>query len=194
MNSTIPGGFNNTVRSGNCLAAGTEANADHGGVFIWSDGVGGPFASQRPFEFAARATGGFRFVTGDGTGAELPAGGGSWATLSDRNSKENFRTVNPREILRKVTALPMQTWNYKSQNADVRHLGPTAQDFNAAFGLGEDARHITTVDADGVSLAAIQGLHEMLREKDAEIQQLKDTMAKLENQLSGIVKKLNGVK
>ena len=48
-------------------------------------------------------------------------------------------------------------------------MGPMAQDFYAAFGLGADDRHIVTVDADGVALAAIQGLRDMLREKDAEI-------------------------
>jgi len=35
----------------------------------------------------------------------------------------------------------------------VLHLGPVAQDFHAAFGLGADDKHIATVDADGVALA-----------------------------------------
>jgi hypothetical protein len=40
----------------------------------------------------------------------------------------------------------------------TRHLGPTAQDFHAAFNVRPDDWPFTTVDADGVALAAIQGL------------------------------------
>jgi hypothetical protein len=36
-------------------------------------------------------------------------------------------------------------------------MGPTAQDFRAAFGLGPNDTTISVVDADGVALAAIQG-------------------------------------
>jgi hypothetical protein len=79
--------------------------------------------------------------------------------------------------LRKVAALPVATWNWKSQDPAVRHMGPTAQDFHAAFGLGETPKAISTVDADGVALAAIQGLHQTMRQqmraKDKEIAQLK---------------------
>jgi hypothetical protein len=38
-----------------------------------------------------------------------------------------------------------------------------AQDFYTAFGVGEDRRHIASVDADGVALAAIKGLSRELR-------------------------------
>ena len=53
----------------------------------------------------------------------------------------------------------MQTWNLKSQDPAIRHIGPMAQDFYAAFNVGEDDKHINSVDADGVALAAIQGLN-----------------------------------
>jgi hypothetical protein len=90
----------------------------------------------------------------------LAGGGGAWTTLSDRNAKTNFTQVNAEEVLAKVAALPLSTWNYKSQAEDIRHIGPMAQDFKAAFGVGESDTGITTVDADGVALAAIQGLNE----------------------------------
>ena len=61
-------------------------------------------------------------------------------------------------MLDKVAELPVSTWSYKAQGPDIRHIGPMAQDFTAAFGVGEDDRHITSVDADGVALAAIKGL------------------------------------
>ena len=57
---------------------------------------------------------------------------------------------------------PIATWNLKGQGASIRHMGPMAQDFRAAFGLGETELGISTIDADGVALAAIQGLNAKL--------------------------------
>ena len=74
----------------------------------------------------------------------------------------------------------METWNYKSQDPSIRHVGPMAQDFYAAFGVGEDEKHITTIDADGVALAAIQGLYRLAQEKDREIGDLKARLTVLE--------------
>jgi hypothetical protein len=70
-------------------------------------------------------------------------------------------------VLDRVAALPLASWNYKTQDKSVRHLGPTAQDFHAAFGLGESERTISTVDADGVALAAIQGLNQKVESENA---------------------------
>jgi hypothetical protein len=65
----------------------------------------------------------------------------------------------------------------------VRHIGPVAQDFHAAFNVGADDKHIATVDADGVALAAIQGLHALLKEKDTRIASLEERLAALEKRL-----------
>jgi hypothetical protein len=116
---------------------------------------------------------------------------------SDVNLKTAFAEVSAREVLRKVAALPIRSWAYKTA-PEVRHLGPTAQDFQAAFGVGTDDRHIATVDADGVALAAIQGLHQVVQEKDREIRSLKWKAAKVDAlerdvaQLKSLVKALAG--
>ena len=73
-------------------------------------------------------------------------------------------------MLRKLVMMPIATWNWKAQDARIRHMGPMAQDFSAAFGLGEDDKHISTVDADGVALAAIQGLNELIKEQQKDLQ------------------------
>ena len=82
--------------------------------------------------------------------------------------------------------MPLIERNFEA-NASDGHLGPLAQDFYAAFGVGPDERHIATVDADGVALAAIQGLNqkvdEQLKQKDAEIQALKQAVAGLKQLL-----------
>ena len=61
-----------------------------------------------------------------------------------------------------MVALPISTWRWKAEVPQSLHMGPMAQDFRAAFGLGDDEKRIVTVDADDVALAAIQGLNAKL--------------------------------
>ncbi len=168
--ATIPGGGDNLASGARSFAAGTSARATHDGSFVWSC-TSDVTNSTAVNEFVARAHGGFRFYTasGTGTGARLAPGGGSWTSLSDRNAKENFEPVDTIDVLERVTSLAVTTWNYRSQDASIRHMGPMAQDFYSAFGLGEDDKGITTIDAEGVAFAAIQGLHSLVREREAEL-------------------------
>ncbi|HEV2695964.1 MAG TPA: FG-GAP-like repeat-containing protein [Verrucomicrobiae bacterium] len=118
--------------------------------------------------------------------------GTTWVNGSDRNTKQNFGTVDPREVLAKVSALPITKWQYKVEDTGTEHIGPMAQDFHAAFGLnGSDDKHISTVDEGGVALAAIQGLNQKVDEKNAEIQTLKqqnDALTRRLNELEAAVK------
>jgi hypothetical protein len=93
--------------------------------------------------------------------------------FSDKNAKENFSKVNSREILELVATLPLSTWNYKTEDPSVRHIGPMAQDFYAAFSLGTGDTHIAPLDTNGVALAAIQALNQDLEAKASEIEVLK---------------------
>jgi hypothetical protein len=70
--------------------------------------------------------------------------------------------VNGHEILSKLASLPISTWNYIGEDPSVRHLGPMAQDFKAAFGLGDSDKLIDMSDANGVVMVAIQALHRRL--------------------------------
>ena len=103
----------------------------------------------------------------------MGSGGGSWSSVSDRNVKENFTPVDGRAVLDKLASIPVETWNYKSQNDDIRHIGPMAQE-----------RHITAVDADGISMAAIQGLYEIAKQKDGQIAALEGRLSALEARLA----------
>ena len=71
-------------------------------------------------------------------------------------------------------------------NLDNRNLGPMAQDFAAAFHVGETNTTISTVDEGGVALAAIQGLNQKVDEKDTEIQKLKAQNESLEKRLNDL--------
>jgi Chaperone of endosialidase len=133
-----------------------------------------------------RAYGGFLMITGASPGyigAQLQPGSTAWSALSDRSSKERIVPVDGRAVLRKLGSIPIATWNWKSQDQKIRHMGPMAQDFSAAFGLGEDDKHISTVDADGVALAAIHGLHQMMQRKNREIAQLRRKLRAIEAKL-----------
>ena len=94
---------------------------------------------------------------------QLAPGGGSWSSLSDEASKTAIKPASGRNVLRKLSSVPVSTWSYRAQDDSIRHIGPMAQDFYRAFGVGEDRRHIASVDADGVALAAIKGLQSKLR-------------------------------
>ncbi len=128
--------------------------------------------------------------SGGTAGVTLPAGGGSWNNLSDRNVKTNFAAVDTRAILRGVLGLPISTWNYKSQEPSVRHIGPMAQDFFSTFKVGDGDKTISTVDPDGVAFAAIQGLHEELKDRDAKIDGLQQQVKQQQEQIDGLKKLL----
>lgn len=98
---------------------------------------------------------------------------------SDRNMKEGFTAVDADAVLRKIASLEITSWNYKDDDSSVRHIGPMAQDFHAAFKVGLNDKTISPVDTAGVSLAAIQALNKRLEEKEDRISQLEDQVAQL---------------
>ena len=87
-------------------------------------------------------------------------------------------------MLEKLAEVPVSTWNYKSESEGVRHMGPMAQDLYAAFGLGDSDKTISTIDGQGIALAGIQGLYQMLREKDREIAELRRELQTIKAQLA----------
>lgn len=114
---------------------------------------------------------------------------------SDRNAKENFTPLDTQAILAKVAAMPVTEWNYKNDGVDTRHIGPVAQDFQAAFKLdGADDKHISVVDEGGVALAAIQGLNQKLEGKDAVIQQQAGEISELKTRLDALEKMVRNQK
>jgi len=185
--------FTNTaVNTGLRLSHLLSSNTAYGS-FVWTDrssDTGVTPTSQNQTIF--RSSGGYWLYSDSGltAGVTLSPGGGSWNSLSDRNMKANFAAVNPREILRGVLNLPISTWNYKTQATSVRHIGPMAQDFFAAFKLGDGDKTIATIDPDGVALAAIQGLNEELKDRDARIDGLQQQLKRQQSEIDGLKKLL----
>jgi len=170
--------LNNAANSSPALRVVASGNAAQGALSVSTQGTGliARFGNASLWVAALDANGNWSAT--------------SFNPSSDRNLKEHFKPVEPRVILEKVAALPILEWNFKTDRA-VRHVGPMAQDFYAAFSTGTDDKHIATVDADGVALAAIQGLNEKveagsqiaagrIQKLEAENADLKTRLEKLE--------------
>jgi hypothetical protein len=143
-------------------------------------------------EFSARFTGGYRLFTTVATndrnnggagvtpvGAYLAPGANSWSTLSDSTRKERVVLADGNRFLDRIGRMRLGSWNYKGQRADsMRHYGPMAQDFYAAFGhdgvgrVGE-ATTINQADFDGVNLIAIQALYRRVQALEVENAELR---------------------
>lgn len=211
--ATVCGGANNTASGRSSFAAGNQAIASQPGSFVWADSLSyyfDPFTQSGPEgianSFNVRSTGGFYIataissVTGDVTaGAYIAAGGSGWNLLSDRNAKTDFERPDPRGILERLVQVPVLGWNYKSQDSFTRHIGPMAQDFNAAFGVGEpdktgERKYINSLDEEGVALAAIQGLNEKVesanRKAETRVQELEQKLKQKETQITELKARL----
>ena len=84
--------------------------------------------------------------------------------------------VSANEILERLAAMPLSVWTYGFDHPSVRHMGPMAQDFAAAFGLGSSNREIDMLDANGVVMAACQALHQRVVDLEREVAELKALM------------------
>jgi hypothetical protein len=185
------------------LAATTNGQA---GSFVYGDTSTlpslTPVAAVFPNEFVVRAAGGFRFRTsGDlSTGCDLPSGSGTWACTSSRSAKHRVSAVDGEALLARLRKVPVNTWSYRSEPGDVRHIGPFAEDFRAAFDLGTSSTSIGLQDIDGVNLAAAQALdartralqeeHNSLRAALVrEIDALKEQVAALQQAIADLTRR-----
>jgi hypothetical protein len=201
--ATIGGGWQNVANGDYSFAGGYYAHAQHNGSFVWSDSVSAsPFSSTTVNQFRVRATGGAAFATaidvnGSVTaGVHVLSGDTAWSSISDKNAKKNFQPVNGEAVLEKLAVIPVERWNYKwESDTNTPHIGPMAQDFKAAFYPGRDDKGISTLEFDGVELAAIQGLNERVQELKNELERRDAENADLKSRLSAleeVVSKLKG--
>jgi len=177
-------GYNVRADRDHSFALGKFASSNgFSGAFVWGDGSAtssnNTFNAVTNNEFAARATGGFRFRTNlaGTTGCNLPAGSGVFNCTSSRTTKENFSLVNGTNVLSKLRGMDVSTWNYIAEGRQVRHMGPMAEDFFSAFRLGTGNTSIGVQDLAGVSLAAI-------KELDREVNQLRQANSELERRIA----------
>ncbi|PEN12332.1 hypothetical protein CRI94_15035 [Longibacter salinarum] len=192
------------VNSYTGVAIGWKAStgaANQGGMVLSADyTASGPGPSlQGTGQFAANAR---HFWFGDNASVTYNSGhlistssgayltdGGTWTNSSDSTKKAEYRPVDGENVLQALRDISVQTWSYKAESESVRHMGPTAQDFHAAFGLGDSEKAISTVDIDGVNMRAIQALEQRTRTLKEENEALEARVARLEE----AIQQQNGV-
>jgi hypothetical protein len=179
INSTVPGGLFNTASGLASFAAGELANAQDDNSFVWADG--NPTSSTGAGSFTVSSTGGATFYSNGGhtIGVNLPPGGNSWASVSDRNVKENMVLLDGRDVLTKVDELNVYQYNYKGTDKKLTCRGPMAQDWHRQFPSGKNPLTIDTMDLDGITLAALKGLSIKVMELSARVDAQAETIATL---------------
>jgi hypothetical protein len=193
-------GLQNSASGNFSVAIGKNARtANRQGAVVLGDGCAG-FSSDSVYatannQFVARGCGGIRFFTAQNlsSGVEVAPGGGSWSSISDSTRKANFKPVEGEELLHRLRAVPVSTWNYKTQADDIRHMGPMAQDLYAAFGIGESNLLINSIDIDGVNLAAAQALMTRTDSLRARVDALSKENASLKDSLADLAARLDAL-
>ncbi|HEY0151891.1 MAG TPA: tail fiber domain-containing protein [Longimicrobium sp.] len=181
-------GYTSTADADYSMAFGYRASTNgHTGAKVFGDAsTTDSIEAVANNEFAVRAAGGYRFRTNATltTGCNLPAGSGVFSCSSSRLLKERFEGVDSNDILSRIRGVPVNRWSYTAEGTQVRHIGPFAEDFHAAFGVGVDNRSIGLLDIAGVNFAGVKALDERTTRQAAEIEALRARNAELEARLA----------
>ena len=184
-------GYRVTADCDYCVSIGHRASANgHDGSFnIADESTTDSLEASANNQFNSRYAGGYRLYTNATTtlGVKLDPNQQSFTVISDRNAKENFRTVGNEDILKRIRSMPVSTYTYKDDPDKTRHIGPMAQDFQKAFPFRVDDKTINMSDLDCVNLAGVRALEERTRKmqaeisaKDKKIESLEERIARLE--------------
>jgi len=179
--------------SGNRLALIDIVEGSNAAVFAGGNGMDLRLnANNLPYQLVLKSNGNVGIGTSS-PGTTLDVAGTTRTTVleitSDRDAKADVQRIRPTDILRKVVDMPISTWIYRD-DPGTRHIGPMAQDFQEAFAVGGSEKHIATVDADGVALAAVQGLYELLEAKDRRISELEASVRSRDAEFEGLGSRL----
>jgi hypothetical protein len=138
-------------------------------------------STDSPFAFQVNSITKMSLASNGTLTVQGPVNATAFNVSSDKHVKENFAQINTQSVLERLSAIPITTWNYKENDGGNMHMGPMAQDFYAAFGLGTDNKHISTVDADGVAFASIQALYQQNQSLQTEVDALHAKVMSMES-------------
>jgi hypothetical protein len=79
--------------------------------------------------------------------------------------------ISSKAVLDMAKSVPVSLWRY-DEDPDTQHIGPMAQDFKDAFGVGSSDKVIHVVDMFGVALASIQALSKEVESLKSEVKRL----------------------
>ena len=185
-------GYRTTANNDYAVALGYRAsNNTHTGTMVMGDeSTTDSVRNQADNEFRIRYNGGIRLRVSTAANGNTPGAGGnvgcdltvavpSWTCASSRTLKENYLNVDGEYVLSRLRDMPITTWSMIGADPHVRHLGPVAEDFHRAFGLGLGPTAIGLGDIDGVNIAAAKALEvrtanlqTQLDERTAQVQAL----------------------
>lgn len=181
------------------VAMGYHSQAMHEGSFVYGDkSTEAYLQTTSANQFMVRANGGYVFYTSAdlSTGVVLAPGAGSWSILSDSTKKQNITSISPIRYVNKLDSIDVYSWNYKSQNKEIKHIGPMAQDFYATFDIGADSTMINSGDFDGINLLLLKGLNEkldLIEDQKEKISELEKELMLLEEKRLQMQKKLEAI-
>lgn len=187
-------GYRTTANNDYTTALGYRAsNNTHTGTFVWGDeSTTDSVRNQADNEFRIRAAGGVRLRVSAASNGNTPGAGGnvgcdltaavpSWTCASSRDVKTGFREIDEDEVLTRLAEMPVSTWTFSADRQKTQHMGPTAEDFFEAYGLGGSNKSVALQDLSGVALAATKALERRTRELDARTRELDDRTRELED-------------
>jgi flagellin-like hook-associated protein FlgL len=215
--ATVGGGDGNTASDqAATVPGGRFGAAESRRSFVWNDGTAYHAIPNSGFDglsadtavdgepvtgantFSVSAISGFRFITGSASSPNvtyIPGDSAGWTTTSSRAVKTNIDPVDPQDALAGVDSMEVATWEYESEGegAGTTHIGPMAEEFHDAFDVGSSDEHINSINADGVALAAIQGLSAELDERDEHIADLESELAAKDSQIADLEARLAAI-
>ena len=115
---------------------------------------------------------------------------GTLSQSSSRSIKHRITPVKSGEVLERARSIGIARWRYKNDQTQAEHMGPMAEDFRAAFGLGADDQHLASSDVAAVALASMQALSRVVEQQATELRrltrenkQLAERLARIESHL-----------
>lgn len=154
----------------------------------WEFAVAGTQEANERFQISKVGSGQLEFQVFHDGSAEFAGDVTANGVLltSSRATKTDFKPVSSAEVLEKLTTLGISEWRYRKEPEGTRHIGPVAEEFQAAFGLS-DGKTLNMIDTTGISFAAIKALKEKLDQKDAEVQDLSAKVERLEKTVEALI-------
>ncbi|HEX5726414.1 MAG TPA: tail fiber domain-containing protein [Longimicrobiaceae bacterium] len=199
-------GYRTTANNDYSVALGYRAsNNTHTGTMVMGDeSTTDSVRNQADNEFRIRYNGGVRIRVSTAANGNTPGAGGnvgcdltvavpSWTCASSRTLKENYLAVDGEEVLARLRGVPVTTWSMIGADHRVRHMGPVAEDFYRAFGLGLGETAIGLGDIDGVNLAAVKALEARTIALQAELARKTARVETLEAQLAAVTRRLEAL-
>ena len=114
-------------------------------------------------------------IANGGTTSSINAGSTTFTVASSRTFKDNIEPIDVPDLLTKMQAVPVVTYDFKD-NGPKDRLGLIAEDFHTIFGRGDD-KHINGQEVEMALWMAVQKL-------TAENKALTDRLAKIEGELA----------